>query len=228
MALIECSECNKQISDSAEFCPHCGHKPTKPPQPAVKNKPSGCSIVMAIFMLFGVYGAISSVSEGNKDKIEGHLNSTKIINNSFPIPESCSYLESLDGYTPGGYTAFSEGSAMYMCGTPYKEIGSHPNLELANNIAYYVKGDAVQGTELKIMLNVNQKNNVRPAKVELLKAASVIYAKTHKSELPQKIKNSITKGTPGIWGDEKYVVKLEKNFWPTNEGYEINFIISVK
>ena len=24
MALIKCSECGKQISDKAEFCPHCG------------------------------------------------------------------------------------------------------------------------------------------------------------------------------------------------------------
>ena len=26
MALISCPECHKEISDSAEFCPHCGYK----------------------------------------------------------------------------------------------------------------------------------------------------------------------------------------------------------
>jgi hypothetical protein len=25
MALIECTECNKQVSSSAESCPHCGN-----------------------------------------------------------------------------------------------------------------------------------------------------------------------------------------------------------
>lgn len=26
MALIKCSECNKDISSTAKVCPHCGHK----------------------------------------------------------------------------------------------------------------------------------------------------------------------------------------------------------
>ena len=26
MVLVNCEECNKEISDSAEFCPHCGYK----------------------------------------------------------------------------------------------------------------------------------------------------------------------------------------------------------
>lgn len=26
MALVNCKECNKEISDSAKQCPHCGYK----------------------------------------------------------------------------------------------------------------------------------------------------------------------------------------------------------
>ena len=26
MALINCKECGKELSDSAEFCPHCGYR----------------------------------------------------------------------------------------------------------------------------------------------------------------------------------------------------------
>ena len=26
MALINCPECNKEVSDKAEICPHCGYK----------------------------------------------------------------------------------------------------------------------------------------------------------------------------------------------------------
>lgn len=38
MALINCHECNAQISDAATTCPHCGAPVRKPtPQPAVTN-----------------------------------------------------------------------------------------------------------------------------------------------------------------------------------------------
>lgn len=36
MALINCPECNMQISDSASSCPHCG-APLKPAQQVVSN-----------------------------------------------------------------------------------------------------------------------------------------------------------------------------------------------
>lgn len=43
MALINCHECNAQISDAATTCPHCGapvRKPTPQPQPTVVNNNS--------------------------------------------------------------------------------------------------------------------------------------------------------------------------------------------
>lgn len=53
MALIKCSECNKEISDQAKMCPHCGYK-----QPKAKRKASSQSkkkivskLVIAIFVL---------------------------------------------------------------------------------------------------------------------------------------------------------------------------------
>ena len=40
MALINCTECNKRISDQAENCPSCG-LPINPNQP-LKQKGEGC------------------------------------------------------------------------------------------------------------------------------------------------------------------------------------------
>ncbi len=57
MALINCPECGKQISDSAKMCPHCGYElfdyklrnvkksPQYAPQPKKKN---GCLIALVI------------------------------------------------------------------------------------------------------------------------------------------------------------------------------------
>lgn len=42
MALIDCSECGKEISSNASACPHCGNPMTKPAGAAsVSAKPSG-------------------------------------------------------------------------------------------------------------------------------------------------------------------------------------------
>jgi uncharacterized protein (DUF983 family) len=44
MALIQCTECKKEISKSADKCPNCGH-----PNPKAKHLPGGQ--VFVIFLL---------------------------------------------------------------------------------------------------------------------------------------------------------------------------------
>ncbi len=52
MALINCPECNKEISDKAVSCPHCGYIVEK--QPKVKQKNTGKikRLVIFIFLFF--------------------------------------------------------------------------------------------------------------------------------------------------------------------------------
>ena len=53
MALVNCPECNKEISDTAASCPGCGAPvETKPAQPRAprapqKKKPGGCAVTFA-------------------------------------------------------------------------------------------------------------------------------------------------------------------------------------
>ncbi|MBN2326857.1 MAG: zinc ribbon domain-containing protein [Candidatus Omnitrophica bacterium] len=59
MALIECPECSKQISDKAESCPNCGCPIKKKPVTVEKNKGiggcSGCLIlVIGFFILMAI------------------------------------------------------------------------------------------------------------------------------------------------------------------------------
>lgn len=57
MALINCKECHKEISDKAEICPHCGAKP---------YKPSGCFVFIAgALVLFGLAGLTSNSKNQN-------------------------------------------------------------------------------------------------------------------------------------------------------------------
>ena len=64
MALINCPECNKEISDKAAACPHCGapSKPSKPSGAPTKrsrskpSKPAGCflQLIGGALLFYGI------------------------------------------------------------------------------------------------------------------------------------------------------------------------------
>ena len=62
MALIRCIECNKEISDSAETCPHCGMK-TNHGQKVAQDKKLAISVLFAFgFFILGMVLFISGSS----------------------------------------------------------------------------------------------------------------------------------------------------------------------
>lgn len=59
MVIIKCSECNHNVSDQAEKCPHCGANIRKPD--AVETGVSLISLVVAIIVIiFGVIAFLSA------------------------------------------------------------------------------------------------------------------------------------------------------------------------
>jgi len=79
MALIECKECGKSISDKAGACPNCGApiqqstmppvaetKPVSQPTPAPKKKRSILWYILGAIVLVGVLGAIFGPSESER------------------------------------------------------------------------------------------------------------------------------------------------------------------
>ena len=53
MALIHCSECGKEISDSAEFCPNCGCKTDLGKKAQAKKGLVGNCFFILFFMVIG-------------------------------------------------------------------------------------------------------------------------------------------------------------------------------
>lgn len=49
MSLINCRECKKQISSTADKCPHCG-------APKKKALGGGCALIVIIVVVFGIIG----------------------------------------------------------------------------------------------------------------------------------------------------------------------------
>lgn len=68
MALINCPECRKSISDSAELCPNCGIKLTKErmeeakkiQQKQIETGTTGCLIFIGIVVILGIIGSLVS------------------------------------------------------------------------------------------------------------------------------------------------------------------------
>lgn len=58
MAIIKCPECNHEVSDQAEKCPHCGVGVRKPD--AVETGASLISLVVAIIVI--IFGVIAFLS----------------------------------------------------------------------------------------------------------------------------------------------------------------------
>lgn len=75
MGLINCAECNKQISEKAGSCPNCGHPLASSDQPAAEQKSTskpekksagiGCGgFLIAIFVILVILIAIGSGGSG--------------------------------------------------------------------------------------------------------------------------------------------------------------------
>ena len=69
MALVNCKECNKEISDSAKQCPHCGYK---------KKKQSWFWPLMIVFLLLAYCSQDEIINKAQKkgDNIENKINNS--------------------------------------------------------------------------------------------------------------------------------------------------------
>jgi len=80
MALINCTECKKEMSDKADKCPHCG-APNKLKQEKIRKGCSGCLVVFAglffVVMMIALMSptdptnkSVNSADHGSENKIE--------------------------------------------------------------------------------------------------------------------------------------------------------------
>ena len=56
MSLINCPECNKEISDQAESCPHCGHLVRSPETPEAASRNAPVFLVLSLIALVLMLG----------------------------------------------------------------------------------------------------------------------------------------------------------------------------
>jgi hypothetical protein len=164
MALINCKECNKEISDSVKSCPHCGFK-------LKKSISKGKLIVVISLMAIAIsvvgkfkydeYKIISSV----KSKIESTLKdpssvqykNIKVSNkkkdeNGINIKMVC--LEFNAKNAMGGYTGFVKDSCTYIT---EKNITVSCSRQLLEEVVQIVKNGGEISSEADKVLNETAK-----------------------------------------------------------------------
>lgn len=133
---------------------------------------------------------------------------------------ACRYLTTL-GMNSRGYKISYDDE--YYCSTPYKDIGT--GFPLPNNIAYYVEGDRAAARQLKLVLNINIRQQAKEAHEVLVVTARTLTQKALNLQLPTEIDHALINGRNGKWQISQAQIEVVRLDWPSGIGYEVKFLI---
>lgn len=137
--------------------------------------------------------------------------------------EVCDYMKDL-GLVTRGWKNHVEN--VFGCLSPYKELGASSSpTDNPNNLAFYVEGDSTTVSQVKLVLNVNNRGTAKAAHEELLKAAEVLSAKATGEKLPKALKEAIKAGKKITTKVGSASVEVVLEDWPTGKGYEVKVLI---
>lgn len=92
MAIINCKECKKEVSDQAKICPNCGFDLQKEKNTAITSK--GCLWIFGILfavILFVMLLPSSPDSDSNSKKLEAYVYSQEIVETKLKSPATAEF-----------------------------------------------------------------------------------------------------------------------------------------
>lgn len=97
---------------------------------------------------------------------------------------------------------------------------------VSNRIAYYVTGNQEIATSLKLCLSVNAPKHADSAKLKLTQIVKALYKEALQKSIPSEIESALINGynTSMVDGDKR--IKVIKEDWPTQKGFNLDFEIS--
>lgn len=116
MAIVECEECGKEISNSAKNCPNCGAKTLTSKKKSICRQWSYLILVVLLIALVVVYVSVMmpSTIENSNREIKNWLNQNPRIK---LLDESCIDVD-LEPILPpfkfGGYATFESGAKVFV------------------------------------------------------------------------------------------------------------------
>jgi len=117
MALVECKECGKQISNSVKSCPNCGAKTRTGKRTSFSNKLNLVILMILALALVIVYSAVmmpSTVEQANND-VKNWLNQNPRI--KLLLDDQCKNVDLqpiLPPFKFGGYAVFEKGAKIFV------------------------------------------------------------------------------------------------------------------
>jgi anti-sigma factor RsiW len=90
---------------------------------------------------------------------------------------------------------------------------------LKNNLAYYVDGDAERAHELRLKLNVNQRQEAKQAQQALMRATKALTQQAFNTSLPKAAEQAIAADKPWRGTLKAATLELVREDWPTGKGY---------
>lgn len=139
-----------------------------------------------------------------------------------PSPEVvCQYLS--DAGLKGRRWVADYGDGTSGCATDYKDIGA--GSPLANNLAYYVKGEGRHVQQVELVVNYNQPQIGSTATAALVSASQKLAPKALGAKLPDSVTSLIKAGRSGTQKLGSGEVEVLREDWPTGSGYEVQVMM---
>lgn len=98
-------------------------------------------------------------------------------------------------------------------------------VSLPNNLAYYADGNSKVVSEIKLVLNVNNRESAKSAQEELLKTADVLSFKTTGQKLPRVLKDAIKIAKNATAKVGSVSIEIVREDWSSGKGYELKVLI---
>lgn len=190
----------------------------------VKLKSLAAVFILVTTFFSGCSKSDSSSGDNRNPNVQtqsSSQNTTAQVNDWKP-QDACAYLSHVSGLQTRGYK--NQYEDVFGCSSPYKDIGT--GSPLANNIAYYVGGNAQNTNELKLVLNVNSAKSAKEAHAALLQYGDELTQKALSMPMPKDTRSAISSGKAGKWTLGKAKVELVRENWATGKGYELKYILS--
>ncbi|MBD3842201.1 MAG: hypothetical protein IE909_10005 [Campylobacterales bacterium] len=118
---------------------------------------------------------------------------------------------------------------VYRCISNYIDIPPTGGIgKLPNNLAYYAQGTKNTINELKVVLNVNNKNYEKRARDEFIITSSKVYKNIKSHEIPKELIDAIyTKNNYSI-SDDSFTYSIENDVFEDDKGFTQKFTIRLK
>lgn len=122
----------------------------------------------------------------------------------------------------------SDNDGVYRCISNYIDISPDDGIRPPNNLAYYVQGTENTVNELKVVLNVNNKNYNKKANDEFIAMSAKVYENIKSHKLPNELKIAISSKKNYSISDENFTYYIENDDFENGKGFTQKFIIRLK